>query len=65
MKILVTGFEPFNGGTINPLEQIVHKLIAPEGITLIKNIWPVEFKKSTEQFLEESKDVKFSVSHIL
>ena len=22
MKILVTGFEPFNGGTVNPSEQI-------------------------------------------
>lgn len=52
MKILVTGFEPFNGGTINPSEQIVHKLIAPEGITLIKNILPVEFKKATEQLQE-------------
>ena len=25
MKILVTGFEPFNGGTINPSEQIEHR----------------------------------------
>ena len=44
MKILVTGFEPFNGGSINPSEQIVHRLKAPEGVTLIKKILPVEFQ---------------------
>ena len=49
MKILVTGFEPFNGGTVNPSEQIVNRLEAPEGVTLFKRILPVEFKKSTIQ----------------
>lgn len=52
MKILVTGFEPFNGGTINPSEQIVHRLVAPEGTTLIKKILPVEFRRATEQLQE-------------
>lgn len=38
MKILVTGFEPFNGAAINPSEQIVNCLEAPEGVILIKEI---------------------------
>ena len=52
MKILVTGFEPFNGGTINPSEQIVYRLQAPEGVNLIKAILPVEFKLSTVRLQE-------------
>lgn len=58
MKILVTGFEPFNGGMINPSEQIVHRLTAPEGVTLFKKILPVEFKKTTNILQELLEDVK-------
>lgn len=47
MKILVTGFEPFNGRDINPSQLILEKLEAPEGITLIKELLPVEFKRTT------------------
>ena len=65
MKILVTGFEPFNGGTINPSEQIVYRLAAPEGVTLIKEILPVEFKKSTlllkELFEKHQPDIVLSI----
>ena len=65
MKILVTGFEPFNGGTINPSEQIVHRLTAPEGVTLIKKILPVEFEKAGIQlkklFHSEQPDVVLSI----
>lgn len=52
MKILVTGFEPFNGETINPSQQIVYRLTAPEGATLIKEILPVEFGKAAERLRE-------------
>ena len=52
MKILVTGFEPFNGGNVNPSEQIVYRLEAPKGVTLIKEILPVEFKKTTVRLQE-------------
>ncbi len=52
MKLLVTGFEPFNAQTINPSEQIVHRLTAPDGITLIKEILPVEFQKATARLRE-------------
>lgn len=52
MKILVTGFEPFNGGTVNPSEQIVYQLTAPEGVSLIKEILPVEFGRSGARLRE-------------
>lgn len=65
MKILVTGFEPFNGSAVNPSEQIVHRLTAPQGTTLIKAILPVEFGKTTVQlqslFREHQPDIVLSV----
>ena len=48
MKILITGFEPFNGREINPSQLILEQLQAPEGVTLIKELLPVEFKKTTK-----------------
>lgn len=48
VKLLVTGFEPFNGGTVNPSEQIVYRLEAPENTILMKKILPVEFGKTTD-----------------
>ena len=47
-KILISGFEPFNGGDINPSQLLVEKLEAPEGVELIKAILPVEFNKTTD-----------------
>lgn len=65
MKILVTGFEPFNGAIVNPSEQIVYRLDAPDGVDLRKEILPVEFKKSTfrlkELFCEYQPDVVLSI----
>ena len=65
MKILVTGFEPFNGATVNPSEQIVYRLSAPEGVILIKEILPVEFGKSTvclqKLFHKHQPDVVLSI----
>ncbi len=58
MKILLTGFEPFNGGTINPSELIVNKVTAPVGITLIKEILPVEFKQTSMRIRELLKEHK-------
>ena len=48
MKILVTAFEPFNGRDINPSQLILEKLEAPEGVMLIKELLPVEFKSTTK-----------------
>ena len=58
MKILVTGFEPFNGQTVNPSEQIVSCLIAPKGVTLIKEILPVEFKQATIRLKELVREMR-------
>ena len=56
MKILVTGFVPFNGGTINPSEQILKQLQAPAGATLIKEVLPVVFADSTKRLQELLKE---------
>ena len=56
MKLLVTGFVPFNGGTINPSEQILKELQAPSGVTLIKEVLPVEFAASTKRVQELLKE---------
>ena len=48
MRILVTAFEPFNGRDINPSQRILEKIEAPEGVTLIKELLPVEFKATTK-----------------
>lgn len=48
MKILVTAFEPFNGRDINPSQLILERIESPEGVTLIKELLPVEFKKTTK-----------------
>ena len=65
MKILVTGFEPFNGSTVNPSEQILHRLTAPEGVELVKAVLPVEFRKTTAVlqmlFREHRPDVVLSI----
>lgn len=52
MKILVTGFEPFNGAVINPSQLILEQLQAPEGVILIKEVLPVEFFGSTRRLQE-------------
>ena len=65
MKILVTGFEPFNGAQINPSEQIVCRLEAPKGVNLIKEILPVEFENAAlrlrKLIAEHSPDVLLSI----
>ena len=52
MKILVTGFEPFNSATMNPSELILKELQTPLGVTLIKEVLPVEFAASTKRVQE-------------
>lgn len=47
-KILLTGFEAFNGRTLNPSQLIVERINAPEGVHLIKRILPVEFDRTTK-----------------
>ena len=52
MKILVTGFEPFNQSNVNPSMEIIKRLKAPKRTTLITEILPVEFKRSSERIRE-------------
>lgn len=53
MKILITGFEPFNKSNINPSGEIIKKLPEElEGITLIREILPVEFKRASIRIKE-------------
>lgn len=42
-KILVTGFVPFNGRTVNPAGEIVSRLTVPENTELVRMILPVEY----------------------
>lgn len=54
MKILVTGFEPFNSETINPSEEIIKRLKKSyAGNTIDTLKLPVEFKGAKER-LEEA-----------
>ena len=52
MKIILTGFEPFNGRDINPSGLIAESIKAPEKIDLIRRVLPVEFDATTK-ILEE------------
>lgn len=52
MKILVTGFEPFNQSNVNPSAEILKRLKAPKRVTLITEVLPVEFKRSSERVRE-------------
>lgn len=56
MKILVTAFEPFNGRDINPSQLILEQLEASEGVTLMKELLPVEFKATTEILKKRLKE---------
>lgn len=47
MKLLLTAFEPFNGGTVNPSQMILERVQEPEGMELIKILLPVEFRKTS------------------
>ncbi len=65
MKLLLTAFEPFNGGQVNPSQLVLEQVNAPDGIELIKVLLPVEFKKTTKiirQLLQEHQpDVVISL----
>lgn len=65
MKVLLTAFEPFNGGSVNPSQLVVETVTAPDGVELIKVLLPVEFKATTDlikQLLQEHQpDVVISL----
>lgn len=55
MKVLMTGFEPFDGNSINPSWAAVEALQAPEGIELRKLRLPVVYQKAPALLVEEMR----------
>jgi pyroglutamyl-peptidase len=53
MRLLLTGFDPFGGETVNPSEEIVRALAAepPSGIELTTMVLPVRFRSVAEGIL--------------
>ena len=58
MKIIVTGFDPFGGETINPSIECVKALPEIEGAELIRLELPTVFKESAKRLNEVINDVK-------
>ena len=58
MKIIVTGFDPFGGETINPSIECVKALPEIEGVELIRLELPTVFKESAKRLNEVINDVK-------
>lgn len=52
MKVLITGFTPFEGETINPAWEAIKNIPEIEGIELIKLEIPTVFRKSAEKLFE-------------
>lgn len=49
MKVLLTAFEPFNGGTINPSQIVLEQVKEPFGMELLKALLPVEFARTSAE----------------
>jgi pyroglutamyl-peptidase len=49
-RVLVTGFEPFNGGAVNPSQRLVEELAAapPAGVELETAVLPVAYARSAD-----------------
>jgi pyroglutamyl-peptidase len=54
MKLLLTGFEPFNGSPCNPSEQVAHTLDGQVigGMRISTAILPVDLQRSPRQLLD-------------
>ena len=58
-KILVTGFEPFGGNTVNPSEEIVKALPEQIGqLIIIKRILPVEYGRTAGEAIRTAQEVQ-------
>ena len=57
-KLLITGFEPFGGETINPSWEAVLRLPTEiNGYSLTKLLIPVVFERAAEVVLEKAKEI--------
>jgi len=54
MRLLLTGFEPFGGSSINPSEEVVRALGTepPPGVELVTAILPVDRQRGPERLLQ-------------
>jgi len=59
-KVLISGFKPFGGATLNPSELLVSVLERDQipGVELFTVILPVEFDRSAEILLEKVKQIQ-------
>jgi pyroglutamyl-peptidase len=53
-KVLLTGFEPFNGGSFNPSGAVVEAIgnDGVDGVEIVTAILPVEFKRSAAMLVD-------------
>lgn len=54
MKILLSGFEPFDGSAVNPSEQVVHKMdnYSMPGVELVTVVLPVDAARGPAVLIE-------------
>ena len=59
-KVLVSGFKPFGGATLNPSELLINVLERDQipGVELFTVVLPVEFERSAEILLEKVKKIQ-------
>lgn len=58
MRILITGFTPFNNESINPSWEIAQSVHAPEGVELVRLQIPTEFNKGAQKVIEKIEEVQ-------
>lgn len=58
MKILITGFDPFAGESVNPSYEIVKCLGDIDGVELIKLEFPTVFEKAANIIFEKIEEIK-------
>ena len=59
-KVLISGFKPFGGATLNPSELLINVLERDQipGVELFTVVLPVEFDRSAEILLEKVKQIQ-------
>lgn len=57
-RVLVTGFEPFDGGVVNPSQRLVEELVAapPAGIVLQTAVLPVAYARAADALRAAVRD---------
>ena len=57
-RILITGFMPFAGATLNPAWEAVKNVTAPEGVELIKREISVVFGQAIDEMLKAVEELR-------